>query len=113
MTEQNELLEWTFYKIYDENKNCYLIGSLLSGDGRVIASESHPLNTKDVYLEIISEELNFVAKPVPFLWDEKIKRYITERVSEVPAELVQNNLRANLIVHNSLMAQKSLDDLFK
>ena len=113
MTNEDQELQWTFYHIYDQSKGCYLIGSMLSGNGVCLTPEGNPLNTKEATLEVRSFEQDFFPKVVSFVWYDKIKRYITEQPIEVPVDVVSSDLRADLIVRNAIIARKSLDDLFK
>ena len=111
MIDEDQELQWTFYHLYDESKRCYLVGSMLSGNGNRVTPEDHPLNTGGVTLQIKTSSDFFAG--VPFVWHNTGRQYITEQTVEVPIGVVGSNPTADLVVSNALIARKSLDDLFK
>ncbi len=62
-----------FLSHVDEDRNCYLVGSILSGEH--ITQESHPLNNREAHIIITSRSSDFRTEYVPFVWNDKAKIY--------------------------------------
>lgn len=114
MIDQDDMLRWTFYYMHDGDKSNYLIGSKLSG--KYITQEDHPLNNKEAFIMISSKSIDFMTGYVPFVWDDKVKIYHTEKMLEVPVVVAGDNfsnLEGNLVVRNALVARNNLKHMME
>lgn len=114
MAVEIDSLLWTLYYLHDEDRNCYLVGFKLSGER--VTQESHPLNNREALMMITSRSSEFSTEYVPFVWNDKVKLYHTEKMLEVPIAVAGDNfagLQADLIVRNALVARNNLEQLLE